>query len=284
MSRCSSFTFFAVPHSGVSSLIGIQAGLWKFNSMRCSFLPLLGAIFLMSASVSFSSPTDHNERNERIGTSNIPAGSSSSSDNPNFHALARRSASSHGSSNNHHLPRKRDLLNPSTHHPSPALLQRHNHIMDHLRFHARNSSTPLPKRSLTGDLTILGFRLIWDHADVVVSSSLAYYRTTEYYKNMTILAGGEFEFGPTTQNFIITYGVFRLTFEVAVEIGREIGRTVFPDGGLGQFVQEFALLMLGLTAMVVIGTYRVLALGARVAMWITMALVENVDLPQIVGR
>ncbi len=95
---------------------------------------------------------------------------------------------------------------------------------------------------------------------------------------MTILAGGEFEFGPTTQNFIITYGVFRLTFEVAVGIGRQM----IPD--LAQFVQEFALLMLGLTAMVVIGTYRLLALGARVAMWITMAVVENADLPRMVGR
>ncbi|CAD6588374.1 MAG: hypothetical protein ASARMPRED_003539 [Alectoria sarmentosa] len=74
--------------------------------------------------------------------------------------------------------------------------------MDHLRLHS--SDSPLTKRSLASDLTFMGFRLIWDHADVIVSSTLAYYRTTEYYRNMTILAGGEFEFGPTAQNFMIT--------------------------------------------------------------------------------
>ena len=236
---------------------------------------------MMSASVSFSSPTDYNQRNERISTSNLPA--RSSSDLPNFHALTKRSASPHDSSyNNSHLPRKRHLLNPSTHHPSPALLQRHDHIIDHLRFHSRNSSTTPTKRSLTGDLTVMGFRLIWDHADLIVSSSLAYYRTTEFYKNMTILAGGEFRFGPTTQNFMITYGVFRLMFEVWVDAVAGIARELFPDGGIGGFVRQFALVMLGLTALVVIGTYGVLALSATVAVWITMVVVENADLPMMV--
>ena len=182
-----------------------------------------------------------------------------------------------------HFPHKRDILTLSNH-PSPALLQRHDHIMGHLRLHSRSDS-PLTKRSLASDLAVMGFRLIWDNADVIVSSTLAYYRTTEYYANMTILAGGEFEFGPTTQNFMITYGVFRLTFGIMVEIlggiAEEIAKN-FPNG-IGQFVREFAELMLMLTAGVVIGTYRVLAWSVMVAIWITMEVIENAGLPDLVN-
>lgn len=130
----------------------------------------------------------------------------------------------------------------------------------------------------------MGFKLIWDNADVIVSSTLAYYRTTEYYANMTILAGGEFEFGPTTQNFMITYGVFRLTFGIfaanVAGLAQEIAKG-FPDG-IGQFVRGFAETMLVLTAGVTIGTYRVLAWSLTVAVWITMIVVENADLPVMV--
>lgn len=130
----------------------------------------------------------------------------------------------------------------------------------------------------------MGFRLIWDNADVIVSSTLAYYRTTEYYANMTILAGGEFEFGPTTQNFMITYGVFRLMFGIwanaVAGIAEEIAKE-FPNG-IGPFVREFAEVMLALTAGVVIGTYRVLAWSVTVSVWITMIVVENAYLPDMV--
>ena len=155
--------------------------------------------------------------------------------------------------------------------------------MDHLRLHSSRDSQ-LGKRSLAGDLIVMGFRLIWDQADVIVSSTLAYYRTTEYYANMTMLAGGEFRFGPTTQNFIITYGVFRLTFAAIADavtgIAEEIAK-VFPDG-IGEFVKEFAEVMLTLTAVVVIGTYKVLAWSVTVMFWITMVIVENADLPDMV--
>ncbi|CAF9934784.1 MAG: hypothetical protein ALECFALPRED_006088 [Alectoria fallacina] len=180
---------------------------------------------------------------------------------------------------NRSIRRRRDISAPSNH-PSPALLQRHNHIMDHLRLHS--SDSPLAKRSLASDLTVMGFRLIWDHADVIVSSTLAYYRTTEYYRNMTILAGGEFEFGPTTQNFMITYGVFRLTFGIWANAVTGIIGEIAPNG-IGQFVQEFAEAMLALTAGVVIGTYRVLAWSVTTAIWITMVAVENADVRDLVN-
>lgn len=195
---------------------------------------------------------------------------------PNFHAITRGAAPDR---DNGHVRHRRQVLNPSTH-LSPALVQRHNHIMDHLRLHSDGS--PLAKRSLAGDLTFMGFRLIWENADVIFSSTMAYYRTTEYYANMTILAGGEFQFGPTVQNYMITYGVFRLTFGIMAQamagMAEELG---FPNG-FGEFLQEFAGVMLLLTAGVVIGTYKVLAWSATVAVWITMAIVENAGLPEMV--
>lgn len=246
--------------------------------MRCLFLPFLPlfvAIFLVFADISFGSPANHNHRKEAIRSHNFPA---RPLDGPKLHAIETRAASD---GSGRHLRRKRDMSTPSNN-PLPALLQRHDHIMDHLRLHS--SDSPLAKRSLASDLTFMGFKLIWDNADVIVSSTLAYYRTTEYYANMTILAGGEFEFGPTTQNFMITYGVFRLTFGIfaanVAGLAQEIAKG-FPDG-IGQFVRGFAETMLVLTAGVTIGTYRVLAWSLTVAVWITMIVVENADLPVMV--
>ena len=154
--------------------------------------------------------------------------------------------------------------------------------MNRLRLHTGDS--PLAERGLVRDLAVLGFKLIWEHADVVVSSTLAYYRTTEFYKNMTIIAGGEFSFGPTTQNFMITYGVLRLIFEpvaVAVTgIADEIARE-FPDG-IGPFVAGFAEVMLGLTAGVVFVSFRILVWSVTMAWWITMVIADGREVPELI--
>ena len=223
----------------------------------------------MTANISFSSPTNHNQHREPVTPHSIPA--RPLDDIPKYHAITGGAAPH---VDNRHLSHKRDLLTASNH-PSPALLQRHDRITDRLRSHTGDS--PLAKRSLVRDLTVLGFRLIWDHADVIVASSIAYYRITEYYANVTALAGGEVKFRPTT---IIAYGVFRLTFGVVADAVTGIAREG-PEG-LGQFVWEFAQLMLLLTAAVVVATFRVLAWSVTAAVWITMAVVEKADLPRMV--
>lgn len=63
---------------------------------------------------------------------------------------------------------------------------------------------------------------------------------------------------------------------LAQELARE-----FPDG-IGGFVRAFAEVMLGLTAALVLGTYGVLAWSVRAAVWITMVVVENAELPAMV--
>ena len=246
--------------------------------MRCSilsFLPLLVATFLVIADTSFGSPSYHDPRKPSINAESAPA---RSLETPNFHAVTKKAAPD---TDNWHLRHKRDILNPSGH-PSAALMQRHNHIMDRLRLHSGDSS--LAKRSLAGDLTVMGFKLLWDQADVIVSSSLAYYRTTEYYKNITILAGGEFGFGPTVQNYMITYGFLRLTFEPIVETSAVIAGELakeFPDG-FGPFMREFARMMLALTAVVVFGTYTILAFTVMFSIRIVLAIVENAPMPELI--
>ena len=111
---------------------------------------------------------------------------------------------------------------------------------------------------------------------MIVSSTLAYYRTTEYYKNITMLMGTEFSFGPTVQNHIITYGVFRLTFSVMANVVAGIASDAFPNG-FGQFLVDFAQVMLTITTVAVIGTYRILAYSAAVSIWVTMVIVENAN-------
>ena len=245
--------------------------------MRCSLLlvsHLVATVFLSIADVSLSSPTTHDHHKDPISPHSIPP---ASLDIPGPRAIARSSPARH----DRHLRHKRAILTPSNH-PSPYLLQRHDHIMDRLGLHTEHS--PLAERGLVRDLAVLGFKLIWEHADVVVSSTLAYYRTTEFYKNMTIIAGGEFSFGPTTQNFMITYGCFRLLFEPMAEvvagIADEIARE-FPDG-IGSFVAGFAEVMLGLTAAVVMVSFRVLVWSVTMAWWITMVIVDGREIPELI--
>ena len=250
--------------------------------MRYSNIPsllLLVARFLVVAGIAVGSPAIKNQHERSFEARSI---SEPSSDDPNRHAVARMNAPEWGQGK---MRRIRDTVDPANHDLSPALIQRHNYIMDQLRLHSGDSS--LAKRSLAGDLTIMGFRLIWDQADVIVSSTLAYYRTTEYYKNITMLMGTEFSFGPIVQNHIITYGVFRLTFApmagVVAAIASDLA-AVFPNG-FGQFLQEFAEVMLAITTVVVIATYRILAFSVTASIWITMVIVENADLRDMVtGR
>lgn len=244
-----------------------------------SFLLLLVASVLLVADMAFGSPTFKIQHKGSIKAHTVSA---PSSDNSNRYAVARMTTPERGSRN---VRRVRDAADPANHHPSPALIQRHNYIMDHLQLHSDGS--PLAKRSLAGDLTVMGFRLIWDQADVIVSSTLAYYHTTEYYKSITMLLSTEFEFGPTVQNYMITYGVFRLTFQIVANIAAEIASEIaqaFPNG-FGQFIQGFAKEMLTITTTVVIGTYRILAYSAAAAIWLTMVIVENTPgRDMVIGR
>lgn len=239
--------------------------------MRCSFLsllPLFVAFISIVTDTCLGSPTNH-DQHKRIND-----GAAQLLDAFRFHP-ATSLAASEGA--NRDLPRERDIP-ISSRNPSAVMIHRHNHIVNQLQLHSGSSSLDKRSLSLVADLTILGFKLIWDHADVIVSSSLAYYRTTEYYKNMTILAGGEFSFGPTVQNYVITYGVFRLTFSILAE---EIAKA-FPNG-FGEFIQGFAEMMLVLTAGVVIGTYTLLAFSVTLSIWITMVIVENAKWPDLVS-
>ncbi|KAM0797568.1 hypothetical protein BDR22DRAFT_862746 [Usnea florida] len=251
--------------------------------MRCSLLlssHSVAIVFLTIVNTSFSSPTNRDPHKSSISPHNIPP---ASLDIPDPQAIARSSHASH----DRHLRHKRAMLTPSNH-PSPYLLQRHDHIMDRLQLHTKHSS--LAERGLVRDLAVLGFKLIWEHADVVVSSTLAYYRTTEFYKNLTIILGPEFELGPD-RSFVVAYGVFRLIFEPAADAVTTIYGEIFRDirdgygpfmAGIGPFMAGFAEVMLGLMESVIFVTFRVLVWSVTTAWWITMIIVDRGDIPEVI--
>lgn len=245
------------------------------RSLLRPFLTLFVATFLLIAEISFASPTT--PTNHDGHKNSINAQKARSLDTPNSNAVTRMAAPD---GDNKHLQRRMNMLNPSNQ-PSLALMQRHNHIMDRLRLHSADSS--LAKRSLASDLTVMGFKLVWVYADIITSSYIAHFRTTELYRNITIRNGAK-SADRTVIRYIITYGSLRLTFEpvassvayIAAEMARE-----FPFG-FGEFMAGFAEVMLTLTWLVVLIPFTVLAAGVRLSIWITMVIVENADLPSLV--
>lgn len=96
---------------------------------------------------------------------------------------------------------------------------------------------------------------------------------SDFYQHMIKkLPHGEWEFGPTTQNIWIGYGVFKLMFTV-MGFGHELPL---------DFVTDFAALMATLVTQVAIVTFQVLAVTATVVVRVTMSLVEGAE-RQIVG-
>lgn len=250
-----------------------------FPAMRSLLLPVLTlsvATFLLSAEISFASPTtptNHDRHNNLIN-----AQKARSVDTRNANAVTRMAAPN---GHNKHLQRRMDMLDPSNQ-PSLALMQRHNHIMDQLQLYSADSS--LAKRSLVGDLTVMGFKLVWDYADIIIDSYIAHFRTTELYRNITIRNGAEMA-DRTVITYIITYGGLRLVFEalatVAADLAAEMARE-FPNG-FGEFIAGVAEVMLALTTFAVIVPFAVLAAGVRLSIWITMEIVDNADPPHLIA-
>ena len=240
--------------------------------MRCPSVALFMATLLVIADISFGSPANLNRHSDSISAHSVPVRSLTI---PSSHAVAMPAAPKDVNS---HLPHKRHKLDLSNR-PSPALIQRHHHILEHLGLHTASAPSPPAsiKRSLTSDLIVMGLVLIWDHADVIISSYLAHHRTTTYYQDLIRELGTEFSFGPTVQNHVIAYGCFRLTFSfIPSSDVREFAH------GIGPFIREFASVMLLITSHVVMATYRVLAWSAMVSIWITMVIVENGQEPDVI--
>ena len=246
--------------------------------MHCPLLPLVYisvTMFLAVTDASLSSFSNHDRPKSAIDSHRELA---PSWDTPKKDAVVRVGALNRSKS--HSWP-KSDLQDPSDQ-QSAALSQRHNYIMHHLRFHTRGSS--LAKRTLAGDLSVMGFQLIWDNADVIFSSTLAHWRMTEFYKNISTLAGGDIRLARAELTHIINYGSFRLTFTPVAHAGARIAEElaqVFPHG-IGQFVRIFSDLMILLTAVVVFAAFNILATGVAVSIWITMVVIENAPLPNMI--
>ncbi|KAL8949077.1 MAG: hypothetical protein Q9222_004784 [Ikaeria aurantiellina] len=126
------------------------------------------------------------------------------------------------------------------------------------------SSSVSTKRSLANDLSALALRFIFLQADVIVSSALAYYQTTDFYRNMTALLNQGSYMSPTVQTLVVTYGALKLTASYAQR--QALGRTL-----LGQILARFAEYMLDTFILVVVAAYRVcVQVKQDIEVWIGM--------------
>ena len=147
-------------------------------------------------------------------------------------------------------------------HVRPEHFHRHDAVMYQMGYLHPN----ITERSLALGLTVAGFQLLWQHMDIIVAARIEYYRTTDFYQKIILqLPHGEWQGGPTTQNIIITYGVFKLVM-TCIGLNHELSVA---------FVEDFANLMLALLQMVTIVTYTLVAFTAGWAIWITMAIVDG---------
>ncbi|KAL9594290.1 MAG: hypothetical protein Q9179_005461 [Wetmoreana sp. 5 TL-2023] len=145
----------------------------------------------------------------------------------------------------------------------PSLRRRHDHNSSALE-HFSTSSLDLAKRSLVTNLAALGLRFVFSQADIIVSSALAHYRTTEFYNNLTARIGTDFEISPGIQNFGFTYGVMKLAASFLHTRG------VTTDV-LAQVLVAFANVMLKLCILLVVVAYNVAVwLGPNTWVWIRM--------------
>ncbi|KAL8712040.1 MAG: hypothetical protein Q9220_003736 [cf. Caloplaca sp. 1 TL-2023] len=130
--------------------------------------------------------------------------------------------------------------------------------------HDGSSSAVFAKRSLVDDFSSSALHFIFLQADVIVSSALAYYQTTDFYRNMTALLGTGFHLKPTAQTIVLTYGALKLTASYAQ-------RQALADTLLLKVLARFAEYMLDTLALVVVGAYRVgVQVKQDIFVWIGM--------------
>ena len=164
-------------------------------------------------------------------------------------------------------PPKTDFYHP---HVRPEHFRRHRAAMSQIR----SLHPGLAERNLLLQFSVYGFQLLWQHMDIAFVTTMAHYRTTTYYQELIRqLPHGEWREGPTVQNIVITYGVFKLMLTLQ-GFSHEL-----PLG----FVEAFAALMLNLSKTIILVTYLIVAFTAEAVIWITLALTAGHE-QDIVGR
>lgn len=129
----------------------------------------------------------------------------------------------------------------------------------------RHHHPNLTERNLPLQLTIAGFQILWQNMDIVVGSLLAHYRTTEFYQEMIVKSRhGEWRGGPTVQNCMIMFGVFRLW--MAVTVGHELPL---------DFIFKFAEFMLVVLKTVTVVMYHIVAFTAKWSITVTMMIMDS---------
>ena len=134
------------------------------------------------------------------------------------------------------------------------------------RHRAPSGLSSLSDRNLPATILIAGFQLLWQHMDIAVGTYVEHYRASEWYQELfKKVHSGEWGFGPTSQNILIGYGVFKLLLTVP-GVGQELP---------AEFLETFAQYMLDIVAKTLVVGFRIVIFSANVVVWITMQIAQE---------
>jgi len=166
---------------------------------------------------------------------------------------------------------RRNLLDSSAN-PSRYLLQRHKHISNHLSRHTTHD-----KRGFVTYLAVLGFTLLWENIDIVIASDIARLQQHELWANISAFANARRPSGPSVENgMTITWGLIKITMVIVERpMAQAIGQIGTELGIAADFIEQFAMVMLQVIPVVVVGVFTVLAWSADLVIQVTQRIVGD---------
>lgn len=136
----------------------------------------------------------------------------------------------------------------------------HSHLVWSTSRSKAGYSLSVSERSLLSDLTMIGFRLVWDYMDIAYTSYIAFYQTTELWANITANARGKWKAEKEVMTLDISYGSLKLSIAGLI------------DAISWELLADFAAEMLVLSRNIVVVAFSVIIFATWAAMVITLAI------------
>lgn len=161
---------------------------------------------------------------------------------------------------------------------SPGHSKRHTHITDQLS----HLNPSLDKRSQLSSFVDKGYKLIWQTVEVILNSAEAYDRHNRIYHKLleevekpVSSTSDPLQWIGNAATLAITLGSLRLTME-----NLPGDYLVAHDA-----IQQFALEMLAFcTVGMTYGIYELAIVTTQSVIWVTLQIIENGPVPEIIGR
>ena len=161
-----------------------------------------------------------------------------------------------------------ELRNSTTQEPdlqqSRTVFYMLNRDLSYSRSHENHEQ--IVQRDLTSTIKVVGFHLLFQSIDIVVSSSLTTEHTNELYRNITFqLSHGQWRQRLRVKYLVIIYGAMKLTFSaLSPQITAEL-------------VHDFAYTMAEMGRTVTIVTFDLVAISTGAVIWISMQLAAGAN-------